>query len=79
MFLVWGFIWLVQAFVYFALGVVVGLVAFKVSSPIAFFSDPNLKTYCSKISLNKKQILPISYLYLGPRAAVHAYWLQTHC
>jgi hypothetical protein len=26
---VWGFIWLIQAFIFFALGVIVGLVAFK--------------------------------------------------
>jgi len=32
--LVWGFIWLIQAFIFFALGVIVGLVAFKVRSRI---------------------------------------------
>ena len=79
MFLVWGFIWLVQAFVFFALGVIVGLVAFKVCPPIALFSDPNPKTCCSKVSMNKKQILAIFYLYLGARATVHTHWLQTHC
>jgi len=28
--LVWGFIWMIQAVIFFALGVIVGLVAFKV-------------------------------------------------
>jgi Peptidase M50B-like len=27
---VWGFIWLIQAFVFFGLGIIVGLVSFKV-------------------------------------------------
>ncbi|KAK7037486.1 hypothetical protein VNI00_010978 [Paramarasmius palmivorus] len=27
--MVWGVIWLIQAFIFFALGVIVGLVAFK--------------------------------------------------
>jgi hypothetical protein len=71
MFLVWGFIWLVQAFVFFGLGVIVGLVAFKVCPPIGLFSDPNLKTCCSKVPMNKNQILAIFYLYLAARAAVH--------
>lgn len=30
---VWGFLWLVISFVFFALGVLVGLVAFKVGFP----------------------------------------------
>jgi len=29
---VWGVIWLIQAFIYFALGIIVGLVAFKQSA-----------------------------------------------
>jgi hypothetical protein len=31
-FSVWGVIWLIQAFIFFALGVIVGLVAFKKSA-----------------------------------------------
>jgi hypothetical protein len=32
---VWGVIWLIQALIFFALGIIVGLVAFKVSVPVA--------------------------------------------
>ena len=35
--LVWGFIWLVQAIIYFALGIIIGLLAFKVSRLLWFF------------------------------------------
>jgi len=31
---VWGVIWLIQATIFFALGIIVGLVAFKVRQPL---------------------------------------------
>lgn len=38
-FLVWGVIWLIQAAIFFALGIIVGLVAFKVGTPVTpYFS-----------------------------------------
>jgi hypothetical protein len=35
--LVWGVIWLIQAIIFFVAGIIVGLVAFKVSPPVTFF------------------------------------------
>jgi len=41
--LVWGFIWMIQAVIFFALGVIVGLVSFKVGLVI-FYDSFSLKT-----------------------------------
>ncbi|KIY48278.1 hypothetical protein FISHEDRAFT_43437 [Fistulina hepatica ATCC 64428] len=63
---VWGVIWLVQAFVFFALGIIVGLVAFKVSSCITGFLKSTIDCYHRKTRLSKKQRQMISCLYPVP-------------
>lgn len=54
---VWGVIWLIQAIVFFGLGVIVGLVSFKVHPspylPLLFISDNYV--FDSKIKNNNKQ------------------------
>ena len=44
--LVWGVIWLLVAFLFFAAGILVGLAAFKVSSVPCFL------LYCTRLDVN---------------------------
>jgi len=53
--LVWGFIWMIQAVIFFALGVIVGLVSFKVR--LIIFDAFSLKTdgaFSRKLQPNRK-------------------------
>lgn len=50
---VWGFLWLVISFIFFALGVIVGLVAFKVS--FNTFASPQFVGVLTDASLAKRR------------------------
>jgi hypothetical protein len=77
-YLVWGFIWLVQAITYFALGVIIGLVAFKVGNLRFFFLlVPSQQTYLfiSKTLKNKRGMQLTSFLFQAPKVVLFL-WRQ---
>ena len=47
---VWGVIWLIQAFIFFALGVLVGLVSFKVCFTLLWCDTAFIRTFLLEIS-----------------------------
>ena len=65
-FLVWGLIWLLPAFGFFALGIIVGLLAFKASRPpVLLFVEHKLtfRLFISKMLNNKQAMHLNSFLF----------------
>lgn len=74
--LVWGFIWMIQAVIFFALGVIVGLVSFKVR--LIIFDAFSLKTdgaFSRKLQPNRKNRQATSCQFLEALLALWASYL----
>ena len=78
--LVWGIIWTIQAVIFFALGIIVGILAFKVSHLLilsfsCFAEKLNFFSFIRKMLNNKQVMHQISFLFQDPRVA-HSLWNQ---
>jgi len=76
--LVWGFIWMIQAVIFFALGVIVGLVSFKVGLIIfhGMFSLKKLMVHFSRnLQPNRKNRQATSCQFLEALLALRAFYL----
>jgi len=65
-FSVWGVIWLIVACIYFALGIIVGLVAFKVTITSSIsISHAYVSSSFRNLALSNRKIVGISYQHQG--------------
>jgi hypothetical protein len=62
---VWGVIWLIIAFCFFGLGIIVGLVAFKVSNQSESIYCKSIIALGRKLLLNRLKIRNTSFPFLA--------------
>lgn len=69
--IVWGFVWLIVSIVFFGLGIIVGLLAFKVSN-LFFISEGFLMIFRTfrKIQNNRNRNRQVSYPFLDHRVVL---------